>query len=121
MFDQVFDIHNPFYAIYAIFDLAAHVERMRERHPDWSEAQLLCVLYWQSSAKKALNVCVDDFITQFRKEGFYITNAAEAMGVNLTQTMQNAGIMLEWPARKNVYKIAIAGIPLDNRHLNILK
>lgn len=121
MFDQVFDTSKPIYAIYYKFDLAGHVERMRLKHPDWTEAQLLNVLYWQGTAKKSLKNRITDFNELFRKEGYYSTTSPEAMGVDVTLTMKNAGISLEWPTRKNVYKIAFAGIPLDNQYLEILR
>jgi hypothetical protein len=31
------------------------------------------------------------------------------MGVNVTATMDNAGIMLEWPPKNVAYQIALAG------------
>ncbi len=36
----------------------------------------------------------------------------EAMGVNITETMKGSGVILEWPPRILVYKVALAGVPL---------
>jgi len=36
----------------------------------------------------------------------------EAMGINITATMAQAGIMLEWPPESVTYQIALAGIRL---------
>ena len=47
LFDRFFDTSKPIYAIVNEFDLGSHVERLRVKHPDWSERQLRCVLYWQ--------------------------------------------------------------------------
>lgn len=37
------------------------------------------------------------------------TYCPEAMGVNVTATMKNLGVTLEWPPQKVVYKVAIIG------------
>ena len=112
MFDLIYDINRKVYAIYYKFDLRAHVEKMRKLHPTWTQAQLLNVLYWQGSARKMLRGNITRFNELFFEEGYCTTTSAEAMGVDITKTMQNAGIILEWPARNVVHKIALAGIPL---------
>ena len=38
----------------------------------------------------------------------------EAMGVNVTETMKNVGIILEWPPETVTYQIVIAGSRLRN-------
>lgn len=121
MFDQVFDMTKPIYAIYSTYDLFSHTEKMRQKHPDWTETQLLNVLYWQGTARKHLNENIEKFNEQFRSKGYFSTTSPEAMGVNVTETLKNAGIPLEWPARKTVYKVAFAGIPLDDKYIDILK
>jgi predicted metal-binding protein len=45
-----------------------------------------------------------------KKYGYNFETCPEAMGVNVTKTMSNAGIILEWPPENIAYKIAIAGI-----------
>lgn len=120
MFDQIFDISQPIYAIFSKYDLSSHVEKMRIRHPEWSETQLLNVLYWQGTARKNLKNKINDFNKSFREKGYYSTLLPEAMGVNVTMTLKNAGIALEWPARKVVYKVAFAGVPLSEEYLHIL-
>ena len=120
MFDYVFDMSQKIYVIYSIYDLRAHVEKMRARHPLWTDAQLLNVLYWQGSARKALKLNILQFNKIYKKDRFYVTTSPEAMGIDVTQTMKNVGINLEWPARNLVYKIAMAGIPINDEYLNLL-
>lgn len=121
MFDQIFDVTKPVYAIFSTYDLFSHTEKMRSNHPNWTETQLLNVLYWQGTARKYLKEKINDFTLIYREKGYYTTTSPEAMGVDVTATLKNVGIELEWPARKTVYKIAFAGIPLDNKYLDILK
>lgn len=121
MFDQVFDLTKPIYAIFSTYDLLAHTEKMKQKHPAWTETQRLNVLYWQGVARKKLKENIEKFNLHYKAQGYYSTMSPEAMGVNVTQTLANAGLILEWPARKTVYKIAFAGIPLNDLHLNILR
>ena len=73
------------YAIYNKFDFAAHVERMRKKHPDWSKRQLECCLYWQQTARKQLREEIKKFKEQFPE--YKIIRTPEACGVNVTATM----------------------------------
>lgn len=103
------DFAKPIYAVYNVFELGKHVEWMRSRHPQWSLRQLRCCLYWQSRARKQLREHLVQFVT--RSPGLELTVVAcpEAQGVNVTQTMRNAGIELEWPPVMLTYQIALVG------------
>lgn len=109
-FDQVYDLDKTVYAICNIFDIKGHVEKMRAKHPDWSEYQLRCVLYWQGGARKQLKGHILDFLREYRGQGYRIEACPEAMGVNITATMKNAGVILEWPPESVAYQIALAAI-----------
>jgi len=107
-FDKVYDLTKPVCAICNIFDIKTHIKNMKVKQPNWSEHQLRCVLYWQGSARKHLK----EHIIKFMKENrnYSIETCPEAMGVNLTETMENAGIILEWMPENVAYQIALAGI-----------
>lgn len=112
MFDEVYDISRPVYAIYNVFDFRGHVERMRKKHPKWSKRQLECCLYWQGTARKDLKRTIDifkNFIpTNFK--GYTIAMAPEAMGVLVTETMKRVGFKLEWPPVNIIFQIAFAAM-----------
>lgn len=116
MFDTVYDMSKPVFAIINKFDFAGHVNRMKELHPEWSERQLECCLYWQPRARKQLLENIKHFLKNH--PGYKIESCPEAMGVNITETMTNSGLILEWPPKQWAYQIAIAGIP-KSRDLNI--
>ena len=106
---DVLDLSRPVYAIWNVFNLASHVARMRERHPEWSPRQLVCCLYWQGTARKNLKAEID----RARKmlPHHHITACPEAMGVNVTDLMKyNAGIELKWPPKITTYQVALAGL-----------
>lgn len=112
MFNDIYDLSKPVYAIYNRFDFKAHVDRMREKHPKWSKRQLECCLYWQGTARKKLKERIEmfNFLTVMASEAYSIITAPEAMGVNVTKTMRNAGIVLEWPPVNVAYQIAMAAV-----------
>jgi predicted metal-binding protein len=113
----IFDVLNldqKVYAIYNIFDIGFHVEKMRKLHPKWSDRQLKCCLYWQSKARKELKVKIIEFLREFPK--YYVVNNPEAQGVNLTETMKNVGIILEWPPEKLAYQIVLSGIKKEKEN-----
>ena len=83
---------------------------MRAKHPDWSERQLACCLYWQGTARKQLRELTDKFI-EIHPECIIIP-VPEAMGVNVTATMKSIGHELEWPPRTVAYQVALAGFEL---------
>ncbi|BCN30041.1 hypothetical protein [Anaeromicropila herbilytica] len=109
-FDQIFDMSKPIYAIYSIFNLKQHVEKMRDRHPNWTDKQCRCSLYWQGTAKKQLRINCVEFMEQFKEKEYILVEAPESFGVDVTETMKKEGILLEWPPMNDVYKINFAGV-----------
>jgi len=93
LFSEVIDISKPVHAIYNIFPFKEHIDKMRLKFPTWSERQLRCVLYWQSRARVALREQIKSFLRDFGR--LKIITCPEAQGVNLTETMKNANIVLE--------------------------
>ena len=79
------------------------------RHPKWSDRQLRCCLYWQGKARSHLRAKVAAFLVNH--PDCIAEFCAEAAGVNLTGTLRKIGIRLEWPPRKIVRQIALAGTP----------
>jgi len=102
------DFAQPVYAIWNRFDFGEHVERMREKHPDWSQRQLECCLYWQGTARKALREVVERFTHIYPSR--CVVMCPEAQGVNITETMKQVGVDLEWPPKVYTYQVALAGV-----------
>ena len=108
-FDKQFDTTEPVYAVINEFDFGAHVEKMRDKHPDWSDRQLRCVLYWQATARKQLKAKVLEALKSL--PGYFVSFSPEGQGVNVTKTMENAGVILEWPPCKIARQIAFLAKP----------
>jgi len=109
LFEEVFNLSYPVYAIGEKFNLKAHEDKMRELHPEWSYRQLTCCLYWQGSVRKRLKEEIKKF--QAERAGFICTDCPEALGVNVTATLGSVGIKLEWPPTTYVVKVAFCGAP----------
>ena len=112
LFDKCIDLNKTIYAVYNIFDFKAHVDKMKRNHPDWTIYQLRCCLYWQPKARKQLKEKIKMFREKF--SDYSIVKNPEAMGVNLTETMKNSGIKLEWPPENVTYQIVLAGRKIKN-------
>ena len=105
--DEILDFNKDIYVIYNKYDFGSHVERMSEKHSDWSKRQLECCLYWQGTARKRLR----EKIVVFRSlhPTLFIVACPEVSGTNLTATMEKIGIKLQWPPEKFTYQIVLAG------------
>jgi len=84
---------------------------MKLRHPQWSERQLRCCLYWQTGPRKKLAAKVTAFLVEH--EDYVADFCPEAEGVNVTQTLRLSGINLEWPPRKIARQVAFVGVPKE--------
>ena len=108
--EDMFDMLQGFWVVWVEFDFAAHVKRMARKHPEWSQCQKECCLYWQGTANKMLREAVADVEYYLKETGNYKTTyCPEAMGVNVTATMKNLGVVLEWPPKNIVRKVALIG------------
>lgn len=110
-FRTVCDLSRPVWAIWNRFDFAGHVAAMKARHPDWSQRQLECCLYWQPKARRALSLILSEFELSEDGRGTHTFMVPEARGINVTETMRSIGIELEWPPRTVTYQVALAGTP----------
>jgi len=99
---------SSMYVIWNVFPFGEHVQRMRLKHPKWSERQVRCCLYWQGTARKQLRERVNDFLSEH--SGMGVVWCPEASGLNVTETMAKIGGVLEWPPETVAYQVVIAGV-----------
>lgn len=101
------DLEADVYAIWNAFDVGAHAARLLQAHPKWSDRQLYCYLYWQGTARRQLRDKIESFLRDH--PDLHIITCPEAHSVNVTKTMAQAGIALEWPPRRISYQVVLAG------------
>lgn len=109
LLDSIFDLNNKCYVIINQFDLATHINKMKDRHPGYSWRQLVNCLYWQGTARKQLNLEIQKFKRTF--SGMLVSTCPEAMGLNVTSTLKLAGIDIQWPPTTFTLQVAFAGYP----------
>lgn len=68
------------------FDLAAHMQKMLIKHPQWSERQARCLLYWQPKVDKELRYWTE--LVAFTRAEPNWTYCPEAMGLDVISTLQ---------------------------------
>ncbi len=107
--DEAYDLGAPFYAVWSAFPLGEHVAAMRAKHPDWSERQLRCVLYWQGTARKRLKAEIAKFRGEHPEIDWLVETTPEAMGMHVGKTMVQVGVVLPWPPAELAYHVALAG------------
>jgi hypothetical protein len=106
-----FDERSDFFFVINEFNIEEHIKKMAAAHPRWTDRQLRCCLYWQSTARKQLSQKLAHVLAQNKFCGFISTTCPEAMGVNVTETVQRIGIKLEWPPKQIARQIALVGRP----------
>lgn len=110
--DKFFDLDKRIMAVVIHFNIELHREKMKVKHPKWSRRQCECCLYWQGKVKRRLRQEIEYNLMRaalFDDGPLIATDCPEAMGVDVTATMKNVGIILEWPPEKTVIKIAFIG------------
>lgn len=112
-----------FYLIYAEFDLKIQKERMLSLHPNWSNRQANCLLYWQNSVKKELkNHIKKIFIMNNNSDLFLLSCGSgfnsndynqetvcsmEAAGIDVFNTLKNNNISFEIKPKNKVLLITL--------------
>ena len=90
---KIMDLDREVYLVHSHFDLEHHMNKMKLRHPQWTERQLRNVLYWQPKSKKEMRERAVDFAFKIGADS--ICYMGEAAGVNLYATCALSGLKLE--------------------------
>ena len=111
---SVFNYFNtclPLYLVHSEFNLDMYCKRMKLKHPNWSWAQLHCVLYWQGSSRKQLKTRVQEAALLLGTDA--VSFIPEALGVNVYVTARLSGLILERIRHLSICKhVALIGIGL---------
>ena len=98
---------HRWFAIIEEFDLTTHAEKMKEKHPSWSERQCRNLLYWQNGVRKRLR----DKAHNFRQLGDVLLEIPEACGVNVYETMNKVGVAIQRNKPNLIIKVMLVGKP----------
>jgi len=106
-------IGPPYYIIGVRFDLEGWANKMKKKHPNWSDRQARCCLYWQGKVNKILKDTCNKFFKN-NKVCNKVLYKPEATGVHVFETCRKNGIILERNPSKYVWKIAIIGRKIND-------
>ena len=112
-----------FYLIYAKFDLKIQKERMLLLHPNWSNRQANCLLYWQNSVKKELKNYIKKIYIMNKNFDLFLLSCGsgfnsndynqgkvysmEAAGIDVFKTLKNNNISFEIKPKNKVLLITL--------------
>ncbi len=115
--------YNHFYLIYAEFNLEIQRERMLLIHPNWSERQAACLLYWQNSVKKVLRMYIKEIYDENKNFKIFLLSCGsgfdshyfnqgeiysmEAVGIDVYKTLRNNNIDFEIKPKNKVILITL--------------
>lgn len=122
--EDILDTNREMFLVYSEFNLQEHVDRMKEKHPNWTDRQLRNVLYWQRISKKEM---ITRSILFAKENGFdLIIPMGESVGINLYKTCRLSGLKLESiKSLKINHHVAVVGhstknCPIDGYYNNKL-
>ncbi len=75
---DVLDLSQPTFVIYTELPLGKHVAKLKAKHPDWTQRQLACCLYWQTKGRQNLLQATKDFVKLY--PSLFIAASPEAIG-----------------------------------------
>lgn len=91
--NEYFDLSKPLYFVHSKFDYEGHVRKMKKDHPDWSDLQCQCVLYWQGTSRRQMKER-RIYAMQILDVNQYAV-CPEGMGVNIYVTARLSGLKLD--------------------------
>ena len=106
LISDVLNLDKDIYLIYTEFNVGKFAERMKKKHPRWTEKQRYCCLYWQGKARKEHSEELEKVKKEYNIE---VIKSPEAYGVNINVMMIKLGIKLEWPPRKITRIVSLGG------------
>ncbi|MFX1536121.1 MAG: DUF2284 domain-containing protein [Promethearchaeota archaeon] len=120
LIEDFLDLTKQHWFVVVIFDLIFHARKMKDKHPNWTEKQCRCVLYWQNTVRKELRTACDLFANRHPDELVY-TLIPEAMGVHVIRTARLVGLPIKARPKDVIYKIALIGYTNNRRKKQLPK
>ena len=111
---EYFDLSHPLFFVHSEFNLATHIAKMEQLHPEWTLKQCKCVLYWQPVSRKQLRHRIKEASELLGTNA--TTDIPEAMGINVYVTARIAGLKLERIRHLSICKhVALIGTRIGTK------
>lgn len=109
-------IGPPYHLMGVSFDIEKQAMKMKEKHPNWTERQARCLLYWQGTVNKRLRILAERFVDG--DESLKVINKPEAHGVDVFKMCEKIGWHLEKKHPWNfIWKIVLVGKIPNNSNI----
>lgn len=109
------DVYEPGVKVaYLKFDFEKYLNWRRNEHPNWTDRALRNPLYFQGHLISDLEKYLKIIEKEEKLDGFVPESNTEAMALNIHMTCKRAGLNLEWPPTKVMYRIRILARPKIN-------
>ncbi len=105
LIEDFIDPTRPIWLVIEEFDLGGHIAKMLTLNPHWSNRQARCVLYWQGTVNKKLELSCQTIATQH--PGSHYTICPEAMGVDVIHTVKQFGVPIMPRPVNQVFKVGL--------------
>lgn len=107
------DVYKPEVKVAALeFNFDEYLSFRRRNHPNWTEKALRNPRHFQNHLDANLEREIKKIGEHGTLENFVPVYTSEAMGVNMHLTCQRAGVILQWPPKDVMYRIALLAQPL---------
>jgi predicted metal-binding protein len=107
LINEFIDLNKNIWLVVVDFNLREHMNRMKKKHPHWSDRQTRCVLYWQPRVNKQLKYLCKRYSDGVENSVF--TTCPEAMGINVIQTVKNIGVPICIRPKDIIFKVGLIG------------
>jgi hypothetical protein len=101
------DISRDMTIVIVEFNLQQQISYMLKLHPEWSDRQARCCLYWQGRVRRELHQAMSRIIES--TAGLKGTDSPEAMGVQVIRTVKGLGFPISPQPKERVYKVGLIG------------
>jgi len=103
LFDDL--VTAPYTLVAVGFNLASWANKMKTKHPKWSDRQARCCLYWQGTVRKFLR----EKCAELLHDDETVLYSPEANGIHVFETCKKVRIVLDRNPQTTVWKVAIIG------------
>lgn len=93
--DKIINIDKPMYIVHSEFNVELFVDKMRRKHPNWSDRQCRNLLYWQGTSRAQLKERVGILMEKMDSSTKLVVKVPEYFGVNVYATCDKVGLILD--------------------------
>ena len=107
---EFINFNKDYWLFIAKFNLKKQINKMKQKHSEWSDKKCGCSRYWQGTIHKRLRYSISHMPEFF---DLIYTTKPEAMGLNVFATLRKMNIQIKKNPDEYIYKVALVGYPAN--------